>query len=304
MRAHLHYYTLAVAAFLIIIIFVASSQEKPGRSAAYPDAAIPQIIKSVDINRAFDFAGEALPMSNFDVQERLDREFLVNTYWHSNTMLNIKNANKYFPIIEPILKEYGVPDDFKYVAVAESSLRNAVSPAGARGFWQLMKATAQEYGLEINSEVDERYHIEKSTVVACKVIKQYYRKFNNWTLAAAAYNVGIGKLGRQLEAQRANTYYELNLNQETSRYIFRLVAIKEILSKPKDYGFYLDEEELYTPMTQYRTLEVDTTVSNWGDFAIQHGTNYRMLKVYNPWLISSSLNNEKGKTYEIRVPKK
>lgn len=302
MKAHLHYYTLAIAAFLVIIIFVASSQEKPGRSSIYSDTAVPQIIKSVDLDRSFDFAGEELPMSNFDVQERLDREFLVNTYWHSNTMLNIKNANKYFPIIEPILKEYGVPDDFKYVAVAESSLRNAVSPAGARGFWQLMKATAQEYSLEINSEVDERYHIEKSTVVACKVIKQYYRKFNNWTLAAAAYNVGIGKLGRQLKAQRANSYYELNLNQETSRYIFRLVAIKEILSKPKDYGFYLDKDDLYAPLTKYHTVEVDTTVSNWGDFAIQQGTNYRMLKVYNPWLISSSLNNGKGKKYQIKLP--
>ena len=302
MRAHLHYYTLAIAAFLIIIIFVASSPEKPDRSGAHSDNAIPQIIKSIDINRSFNFAGEKLPMSNFDVQERLDREFLVNTYWHSNTMLNIKNANKYFPIIEPILEEYGVPDDFKYVAVAESSLRNAVSPAGARGFWQLMKATAQEYGLEISSEVDERYHIEKSTVVACKVIKQYYRKFNNWTLAAAAYNVGIGKLARQLKEQRAETYYELNLNQETSRYIFRLVAIKEILSNPKDYGFYLDKDDLYTPLPKYQTVEVDTTVGNWGDFAIQQGTNYRMLKVYNPWLISSKLNNGKGKTYEIKVP--
>jgi membrane-bound lytic murein transglycosylase D len=302
MKNHLHFYTLALAAFLTIIIFVASSKEEPSHQRSALDYSIPQIIKPVDLKRSFDFAGESLPMESFDVRERLDRELSVNTYWHSSTILSIKNANKYFPVIEPILQEYGIPDDFKYLAVAESGLRNAVSPAGARGFWQLMSATAKEYGLEINSEVDERYHLEKATVAACKLIKNYYRKFNDWTLTAAAYNVGINKLSRQLEEQRANSYYDLNLNVETGRYIFRLVAIKEILSRPKDFGFFLEKEDLYEPLANFKTVEISSGIPNWGDYALENGTSYRLLKVYNPWLLKTSLTNKAGKTYEIRLP--
>jgi len=304
MSKHIHFYTLAMAAFLTIAIFVASSKEAPeDYKSAQQDTTIPQIIKAADLKKPFDFAGEALPMNNFDVKERLDRELMKNTYWHSNTILFMKNANKYFPTIERILKEEGVPEDFKYIAVAESSLRNAVSPAGARGFWQLMTPTAREYGLEVSSDVDERYHLEKSTVAACKLIKSYYRKFDNWTLDAAAYNVGIGKMGRILEEQEGETFYDLNLNQETNRYLFRVVAIKEILSHPRDFGFYLEEEDLYAPLPPHRTIKVDSSVDSWGKFAKEHGTTYRMLKVYNPWLLDSDLSNTSGKVYEVRVPK-
>ncbi|MCB0592764.1 MAG: lytic transglycosylase domain-containing protein [Lewinellaceae bacterium] len=304
MNKALHYYTLAMAAFLTIAIFASYSGklgEEPEKSEV-DNNNIPQVIKAVDLSKPFDFAGESLPMDNFDVAERLDRELLVNTYWHSNTILNIKNAYKYFPVIERILKKNGIPEDFKYLAVAESSLRNEVSPAGARGIWQFMNGTAEQYGLETNREVDERYHLEKSTQAACELLKDYYRRLNSWTLTAAAYNAGLSRISREMEEQRAETYFDLNLNAETSRYVFRLVAIKEILSRPQDFGFYLDTDERYPPLEDYRVVEVDTAIDNLGDFAREQGTSYRMLKVYNPWLMDSKLPNRSGKTYEIKIP--
>ena len=304
MNKALHYYTLAMAALLTIAIFASYSGklgEEPEKSEV-DNNNIPQVIKAVDLSKPFDFAGESLPMDNFDVAERLDRELLVNTYWHSNTILNIKNAYKYFPVIERILKKNGIPEDFKYLAVAESSLRNEVSPAGARGIWQFMNGTAEQYGLETNREVDERYHLEKSTQAACELLKDYYRRLNSWTLTAAAYNAGLSRISREMEEQRAETYFDLNLNAETSRYVFRLVAIKEILSRPQDFGFYLDTDERYPPLEDYRVVEVDTAIDNLGDFAREQGTSYRMLKVYNPWLMDSKLPNRSGKTYEIKIP--
>jgi membrane-bound lytic murein transglycosylase D len=301
----LQYYTLAMAAFLSIAIFASYSRQEnaAGGGGASASAGIPQVIKPVDLNRSFDFAGEPLPMDNFDVRERLDRELLVNTYWHSTTVLNIKNAYKHFPVIEPILREHGIPDDFKYLAVAESSLRNEISPAGARGIWQIMRSVAGDYKLEVSEEIDERYHLEKSTEVACKLLKALYRRFGNWTMAAAAYNVGAGRLAREAETQRSDNYYDLNLNNETSRYIFRLVAIKEIMKDPARFGFYLEPGDLYRPLDDYKTVTVDGPVANWGDFAQEHGTTYRMLKVYNPWLLDSKLTNKARKAYEIKVPK-
>ena len=305
MNKALHYYTLAMAAFLTIAIFASYSGNlgEEQTKSSEENGNIPQIIKAVDLSKPFDFAGEQLPLDNFDVAERLDRELLVNTYWHSNTVLNIKNAYKYFPVIERILKENGIPENFKYLAVAESSLRNEVSPAGARGIWQFMNGTAEQYGLETNREVDERYHLEKSTQAACELLKDYYRRMNSWTLTAAAYNAGLSRITREMEEQRAETYYDLNLGSETSRYVFRLVAIKEILSHPQDFGFYLDNEERYPPLENYRAVKVDSTIESLGDFAREQGTTYRMLKVYNPWLLDSKLPNRSGKTYEIKVPK-
>ncbi|MDX1476476.1 MAG: transglycosylase SLT domain-containing protein [Saprospiraceae bacterium] len=270
-------------------------------SATSDPGALPQVIRSVDLSKEYTFAGEVVPQGNFDAMERLDRELSVNSYWHSSTLLNIKQAHRYFPVIEPILAEHGVPDDFKYLAVAESNLRNAVSYAGAKGVWQFLKSTGQAYGLEINGEVDERYHLEKSTEAACRYLKDYYRQFGSWTLAAAAYNMGGPRLKRLLQEQQAESYYELNLNEETSRYVFRILAFKEILTSPEKFGFYVDESELYEPL-KYRTVMVNTTVESWADFAQEHGTNYRMLKVYNPWLISGRLTCSGKKDYIIKLP--
>lgn len=250
-----------------------------------------------------DFAGEGVPLEDPDVYERMDRELLVNTYWQSNALLLMKRAHKYFPIIEPILKEYGVPDDFKYLAVIESSLTQAVSPARATGFWQIMEGTGKDYKLEINSNVDERYHIEKSTRVACEYFIKSKQQFGSWTMAAAAYNAGNTGISRQLTRQDVNDYYDLLLGEETGRYVFRILAVKEIMKDPGKYGFNFSEDDLYTPIPTY-TVRVDTPVEDFAKFAKDHGINYKILKIHNPWLREAHLNNKSGKVYEIEIPQK
>lgn len=264
---------------------------------------LPQNIRSIQMKDHYDFAGERVPVENFDILERLERELLVNTYWHSSTVLNIKMANRFFPIIEPILAEEGVPDDFKYLAVAESNLRNVTSPAGAKGIWQFLGSTGRSYGLEINSEVDERYHYEKATRAACRYLKDYYEKMGSWTLVAAAYNMGGPRLMRFMESQRALDYYDLNLFEETNRYVFRILAFKEIMENPSEFGFYIGSADKYPPFDEIDWVEVDTPIQNLGDFASDHGISYRMLKVYNPWLIDNSLKSVGSKTYQIAIPR-
>lgn len=308
MKKGIQVYTLILAAVMTVAFLGSYSKknnDKMAASASLSDEKIiPQVVKGIDLNRRFEFAGEVIPTNNFDVRERLDRELTVNTYWHSSTLLNLKKAGRYFPVIERILKENDLPDDLKYIAVAESNLSNAVSPAGARGLWQFMESAAEQYGLEVNREVDERYHIEKSTQAACDYFKYLKRRFGSWTMAAAAYNVGPTRLARNIEEQRAETYYDLNLNQETSRYVFRLIALKQIMERPSDFGFYLDEKEKYPPLFDYSIVKVNGSVENFGDFAKKYGTNYRMLKVFNPWLMDSRLTNRSRKTYEIKIPGK
>ncbi len=249
-----------------------------------------------------NFAGELVPIRNPDIRERMDRELLVNTYWQSNGLLLFKRANKYFPIIEPILKEEGVPEDFKYLAVIESSLTQAVSPARATGFWQILKGTAKEYGLEVNQNVDERYHIEKSTRVACKYLKSAKEKLGSWTLAAAAYNAGRSGVIRRLEQQNVNSYYDLLLGEETGRYVFRIVAVKEIISNPKKYGFNFGEEDLYKHIPTFNVL-VDEQIPDFTEFVKQYDINYKILKLHNPWLREAHLNNTTGKEYLIKIPR-
>ncbi len=250
-----------------------------------------------------NFAGEPMPLKNPDILERMDRELLVNTYWQSNGLLLFKRAGKYFPIIEPILEEYEVPNDFKYLAVIESGLTNAVSPAGARGFWQIMKVTGRENGLEINNNVDERYHLEKATHVACKYLLRAKAQLGSWTLAAAAYNAGNAGVRRRLKEQKVSNYYDLLLNEETGRYMFRIVALKEIMNHPKKYGFNFRDKDLYTDIPTYK-VEVDTTVTDFSKFAQNFGINYKLLKLHNPWLRESHLNNKSKKLYTIDIPKK
>ncbi|WP_373056021.1 lytic transglycosylase domain-containing protein [Zunongwangia sp. H14] len=258
-------------------------------------------IKALKVPRNLDFAGEPVPLEDPDVYERLDRELLVNTYWQSNALLLMKRANKYFPIIEPILKEEGVPDDLKYLAVIESGLTQAVSPARAIGFWQIMEGTGEDYGLEINSNVDERYNIEKATRVAARYLKKAKEKFGSWTLAASAYNAGNAGIARQLERQKVSDYYDLLLGEETGRYVFRLLALKEIMTSPQKYGFDLEEDDLYAYIPTFK-VEVDTVVHDFPDFAKQFGINYKILKIHNPWLRDDHLNNASRKKYEIDIP--
>jgi hypothetical protein len=299
-------FSALLSGFLSLVIFSSFNEMDTPVIAMepQPESNVPQHVTGFDLNKNFVFAGEHIPADNFDARERLDRELVVNTYLQSVTSLNIKTANRYFPIIEPILKKNGIPDDFKYLCVAESNLRMATSSAGAKGLWQFMTTVGQAYGLEINSEVDERYHVEKSTEAACRFIHHLKKKFNTWTLAAAAYNMGETSLSRRLREQQVDTYYDLHLNEETSRYVFRVIAIKEIMENQKEYGFVLDKEQLYPALPEYYAVHVDAAIPNLAEFALQHGTTYRMLKLYNSWLTGNALINKSKKRYEIRVPKK
>lgn len=259
-------------------------------------------IFSLPIPENPSFAGEPVPIERSYIRENLDRELLVNTYWQSQTLLFIKRAAKYFPIIEPILEKERVPDDFKYLALAESGLiMRAFSPAGATGPWQFMKGAGIDYGLEINSEVDERYHIEKATGAACRFLKSSYEKFGSWTLAAAAYNVGRSHIIRQLDRQKTNNYYDLLLNEETGRYVYRIIALKEILEDPSNYGFHVKKRDLYYLEPTY-TVEVDSSISDFADFANEFNLTYKELKDLNPWLRDDHLSNPRGKTYHLKIP--
>lgn len=246
------------------------------------------------------FAGESVPIHIDDVKERFERELLVTGYRHSNTFLMLKRKTRWFPVIEPILAEEGVPDDFKYLCVAESGLDNVTSPAGAKGFWQILSHTGKEYGLEINSEVDERYHVEKATRVACKYLKKAKAKFGNWTNAAASYNIGMRGLSRQIEKQQQEYYYDLLLNEETSRYLFRILSYKAILSNPQQYGFQIAPHQQYQPYL-YKEILVRKSIPDFAGFAKQQNTNYKTLKIYNPWLRDKSLTIQK-KEYKIKIP--
>ena len=258
-------------------------------------------IKALKIPDELTFAGEKVPTELYDIKERMDRELLVNTYWQSNGLLLIKRAHKYFPIIEPMLKKYGIPDDFKYLAVAESGLENNSSSAGAAGFWHFLKSSAKEYGLEVNQNVDERYNLEKATKVAADYLKKSKKRFGTWTLAAAAYNAGNARIARNLKKQQVTDYYDLLLNSETSRYVLRIVALKEVLSYPKKYGFEFEKEDLYTSPTT-RTVKVDTVITNIASFAKGFNTNYKELKLHNAWLRENKLNNKSRKLYKITIP--
>lgn len=291
----------AVCLISLIIIAAQSIPEKDLTLALENDPVNKYNVYALQVPDDLNFAGEPIPLENPDIYERMDRELLVNTYWQSNALLMFKRAEKYFPVIEPILKEHGVPDDFKYLAVIESGLTNAVSPAGARGFWQIMPATGREYGLEINDNVDERYHLEKSTHVACEYLKQSKDKLGSWTLAAAAYNAGNAGISKQLNIQKVSNYYDLLLGEETGRYIFRIIALKEIINNPTTYGFNFKPEDLYKHIPT-KKVEVDTAVSDFAVFAKNFNINYKILKLHNPWLREPHLNNKSRKKYTIDIP--
>lgn len=253
-----------------------------------------------DIPKQIDFAGEKVPLDRWDVREQLEREVLTNSYYHTNTLYTLRLTTRYFPIIEARLKANGVPDDFKYLCVAESSLRNQTSPAGARGYWQFLEGSGERYGLEINGEVDERYHIEKATDAACKYLKEAYDRFGSWTAAAASYNCGQGGYNKFSNYQQQDNYYDLLLPEETMRYIFRIVALKHIISNADDLGFMVLEDDAYEPI-ETRKITVTETIPNLADWAIYHGSNYRMLKLLNPWLRDHSLTVKKN-VYTIELP--
>ena len=296
------FFILSIIIGLLFIRFFTFSGTLTDVGESFDEAFRSQYgIYALTIPDQLNFAGEPVPTDQISIRERLDRELLVNTYWQSSTLLFFKRANRWFPVIEPILAKHGVPDDFKYMALIESGLMNVISPAGATGFWQIMQGTGRDLGLEINDFVDERYHVEKSTAAACAYLIDAKERYGSWTMAAAAYNIGNSRLQRIINNQRTDNYYDLFLNEETSRYMFRILAVKTIFENPQASGFHFRQEDLYPPQTYYTVL-VDTPISDLVDFAFTHNTSYKKLRELNPWIRTYELPNPRGKAYEIKLP--
>jgi membrane-bound lytic murein transglycosylase D len=294
---------LVLTGSTIFILLVALSFKGFGRSPETLNQQFDTLytIKSFKLPDLVTFAGEKMPLENFDTRESLEREILTSAYRHSSTILIIKRAHRYLPIIEKILMDNNIPDDFKYLVAAESEFSNMISPAGATGFWQIMPETGKEQGMEINTVVDERYNLEKSTQFACDFFKKSYEKYGNWTLAAASYNGGRNGLDEQIGIQNQHNYYDLLLNDETARYIFRVVAYKLIINDPVAYGINITDKDLYPELNCYE-VKVDTSVTNFSQFAEKFGTNYKILKFLNPWLRKPFLTPKPNKEYYIKIP--
>jgi membrane-bound lytic murein transglycosylase D len=299
---------LGPLAFVLLLLYIGYDQSvKPVQAAgeltqvSTEELERPAIAVTYDVPEGASFAGEAVPLNLPDVYERFDKELQINVYLHSSTLFLLKRANRWLPGMQQVLKEHGIPDDFKYLPLIESGLLNVTSPREAVGYWQILESSGKELGLEITKEVDERYDPIKSTEAACKYLKKAYEKLGSWTLAAASYNRGVAGVKGELDEQRVSNYYDLHLNDETSRYVFRLLAIKEIAEHPEKYGFKLKAEHLYQP-EPVRYVEVSETIKDLVAFAQNNGTNYKLLKRHNPWLRQNRLNVKKGKSYRIALP--
>jgi len=288
-----------------VVIFATSAYESPdGKGKQELTGDVEQGLREncmVKLPGSLQFAGEKVPLGEWDVRERLDREIHVNSYFHSSTFQLLKLANRWFPTIDRILQQNGIPGDFKYIVAVESGFRNVVSPAGARGFWQFMPGTAKEYGLTVNNEVDQRYDVESSTQAACQYLREAYDKFRSWTLAAASYNAGMPNMQDALTQQFADNYYDLHLNEETSRYLFRVLALKLILTDPVKYGFCFEQADLYEPI-RFRNVEIGETIQDIGEFAHQHQTSVKEIKNLNPWIRNRTLKLNPGEVFVLKMP--
>lgn len=304
-----HKFIVLLAIIIVSTVLINAIQQDPeikkenSQEQIEKNTSETYIVKALKIPEDLSFAGERVPLEKPHVKERVDRELLVNTYWQSNGLLWLKRIHKYFPIIEPILEEEGVPNDFKFLAVIESDLLNVTSPAGAKGMWQMLKAAARENGLEVNENVDERYNLEKATRAACKYLKSSKKRLGSWSLAAGAYHAGNHGIDKRMKEQLVTSYWDVLAGEMTERYVPRILAAKEILSNPAKYGFEFDEEDLYT-MPETKTIKINKPIINIAEFAKKHGTYYKELKFFNPWLRENKLNNKSGKMYYIKVPKK
>ncbi len=292
--------TIIIALLTIFTVFnMSTSKDNPLLESS--DYMKNYNVYALELPKSVNFAGETAPLERWYVKEGLDRELLVNTYWQSNMLLLLKRSHRFLPMIEQILQQEQVPNDLKYIAVTESGLiPTIVSPAGAAGLWQFMKGTGKEYGLEVNKEVDERYNIEKATRAACKYLQEAKDSLGNWTLAAAAYNAGRKGIKKQMERQDASNYYDLLLNEETGRYVYRILALKIILENPQKYGFKFRQSDLYEEIPT-KKIKVTGSINDLAAWAKQHGINYPILKEFNPWLRDNVLKNKHKKTYYIKV---
>lgn len=297
----INYLLISFIIFGIFQLFIFSTETGKTTNSTKNNTLDNYQIISLSPPSQLSFAGEEIPLSQPDVYESLDREIHANTYFHSNTILYFKRANRWFPTIEKILAKNNIPDDFKYLALIESGLQHVVSPAGATGYWQFLKETAKEYGLVVNDEIDERYHVEKSTEAACRYLNDAYKKYGNWTLVAASYNVGMARISNELDRQKTNNYYDMLLNQETARYVFRIAAVKEIMNHPEKYGFTIKPEDLY-PEIEYKLIPLDKAVVDFAEFAAEYDISYKVLKYFNPWLRQSYLKNPAIAPLQIKIP--
>lgn len=289
---------------IFAILFYSQAKSQPVKTVLTTASGetVSPVTSDVPMPEEMLLAGEKVPLHRLDIQEAFKKELIVNTYLHSHTLQILKNAQRMFSRIEPILKKAGIPDDFKYLAVIESQLNPlAVSPVGATGIWQFMEGTAKELNLEVNQEVDERYHIEKSTEAAANYLKKAYQKFGSWTTAAASYNAGTSMVSKQMDIQKEKSYYDLLLGDETGRYVFRILALKQIMTHPEMYHFEVNEKY---PVEETEKVKIKESVPDWADFAQERGITYKTLKRFNPWLRKNNLRNASGKTYEIDVPVK
>lgn len=300
---------LCSSACLVILGLVAPTETAGARTTHHNSSAetvaegVFSPVVSPEIPKHVKFAGQTVDLDNTDMAERLDRELTAMCYTHGNTMLALKRANRWFPVMAPILKKNGVPADLIYLAAIESTLNpRAVSGAKAGGMWQFMPATGKEYGLEVNDDVDERFDVEKSTEAACRYLKNAYAKYGNWESVTASYNGGMARVSKELSAQQADSAYDLWLAEETMRYLFRLLSMKMIMENPAQYGYHLNAEQLYQPI-EFDVVTVSTPVTDWPQWAVDHGTDYRTLREHNPWIRSKTLPNKTGKTYSVKIPK-
>ncbi|MCD8386565.1 MAG: lytic transglycosylase domain-containing protein [Bacteroidales bacterium] len=286
----------ALCAACVAVVSLSNASPSVNSSAVYTSSINPDIPDEVE------FCGQTISLDRADMWERYDRELTSIIYTHGNTLLTIKRANKFFPVMAPILKQQGVPEDVLYLACVESYLNpRAYSGAKAAGIWQFIADTAKQYGLEVNDEIDERYHLEKATAAACKYLKKAYAKYGNWESVMAAYNGGNGRITRELEAQIANTSFDLHLTDETSRYVFRIMAMKEVMENPRAYGYKIKTDQLYQPQ-EYETVEISGSISDWPTWAKNQGITFAQLREANPWIRAKKLTNKSGKTYQVKVP--
>lgn len=282
---------------LLPLVFFVSCLNAQVTSNPYANTTLPELPV------ALTFAGERVPLENYDTRESLEREILTTTYMHSRTLLTLLNEPRIFAVIEPILKQNGVPDDFKYLCMAESGLNaSALSGAGAAGLWQLMPATGRGFGLQVGSQVDMRYDIELSTLAACKHLKDSYEKLGSWTLAAAAYNLGDAGVFRRITKQGVKNYYDAFLPEETLRYVFRVLSFKLLVENPTRYGFIIKPEQYRKPLTDFRVVEISESPIDWSVFATTQGTTYKMLRELNHWIRDYDYPNKEGKTFKVKIP--
>jgi membrane-bound lytic murein transglycosylase D len=302
LRSHCFYKNLSTISLFIIFLlsfFALYPADCRGQGLGEPSPAV-----SLDIPDKVVFAGTVIPLDRYDMRERFDREQIAFAYAYASTIVTIKRANLYFPVIEPILKQNGIPDDFKYLALVESNFNTrAFSSARAAGFWQFLPETAKQYGLEVSSGIDERYHVEKSTAAACRYLKDAYGKFGDWATVAASYNAGMERISSEQTMQQVGSFFDMLLFDETSRYIFRIMAIKEILKNPQKYGFYIKRAHLYPPI-RFNEVTVTGPVQDWAEFAKSHDITYAQLKDFNVWIRGNKLENKDGNTYVVRIPLK